>query len=490
MKNILPLLVFSLLYLSTAFGQTNLINVQAKKFKTSSGIEIEGELGYLEVLENRNNPKSRKLNLKYIRLKSIAKKPTTPLVYLEGGDGYSTWQAENPQDLEDWLPILKVSDVIFVDRKGVGDETTTYVWMKDYPDDFMVSEKDAEKHYQVMTKDALKHFGENNIDVKGYTLEQDANDIHDLMLALAFDSYSILGFSFGSHIGMTLMTLYPNEVKRAILIGSDAPNQALNYPMYLEHHIKKLSNMFAKDSLLSKEIPDFEVLVSRVMKKLEQKPVTVTIKNPLTQKDMDLKIGPFGVAFILRLDIDDANDIPVIPRLLYTIDNGDYSMLTWFAQKRMVYGLALPGDGINRQLASGASMERWALIKAEAEASTYGNVVNFPFSAAKNAWVQNELSFDPTAPLLTNIPTLFITGDLDCRTPVEQVEETKKGFENALHIIVENAGHEQAMWNAKIFDETIPAFLSGKEINTVKAHNPEIKFITLEGKSERHPSLK
>ena len=101
-------------------------------------------------------------------------------------------------------------------------------------------------------------------------------------------------------------------------------------------------------------------------------------------------------------------------------------------KRRIALAIGLPGQGINQQLASGASEERWSAIEKEAQESIFGNVVNFPFSAVKDSWPKTELSFDSSIPIKTEIPTLFITGTLDCRTPVAQVEETTKEFKKAI----------------------------------------------------------
>ena len=71
-----------------------------------------------------------------------------------------------------------------------------------------------------------------------------------------------------------------------------------------------------------------------------------------------------------------------------------------------------------------------------------------------------------TQPIHSKTPTLFVTGDLDCRTSVAQVESIMLGFENANHVIVRNAGHEQSLWNARVFDELIPQFLKGEKWRT------------------------
>ena len=487
-KHVNTFLVLAILSLPT-LGQGRLADVEKKTFPTSEDIEIEGEVGFLEVPENRNDPESRTIRVKYIRLKSLAEKPEAPLVYIEGGGGLCTYMAEDPGELTYWIELLEVSDLIFIDRRGEGDQSLIYIWEDELPTDFFVTEEAADLHYQNMINASLKTFDERGVDVRGYNIEEEARDVNELMTLLRADRYSIFGFSFGSHIGMTAMTLFPERIEKAILAGSDAPNQAFNFPRYLDNHVDLISEMVKADDKVNQDVPDFGALVEQVMKKLEVNPVSVKVRNPLTGKKMDLKVGPAGMAMILRLDIDDYNDIPILPRLFYSIDQGDYSLLTWFAQRRIVYGFAVPGCGVNQYLASGVSDERWAQIEHEAEASIFGNVVNFMTGTVKDIWVPNTLSFDPAIPMQSDIPTLFITGTLDCRTPVDQVEETKKGFSNAIHIKVKNAGHEQAHWDGEVFDEAIPAFLRSRPLEQTDFFYNHVKFIPVKGKAKGHPAL-
>ncbi|MEL6134144.1 MAG: alpha/beta hydrolase, partial [Bacteroidota bacterium] len=408
-------IAFAMLILNLpAFSQATLVNTKSREYKTSSGIVIQGQTGFMEVSENRNNPASRTIRLKYVHLKSLSDNPATPIIYLEGGDGLSTWEANSPRDLNDRLEYLEVADLIYLDRRGADDNSLGYLWKKAYPTDFFVSEEIANKHYQAMAPKALDKFDKRGFDIRGYNIEEHAKDVNDLMGALGFERYTLFGFSYGSHIGMTVMKLFPDHVERAILVGADAPNQALNFPRYLDEHISIIGTLVERDTIVDMTSAEFRALVDDVMKTLKAQPVTVTVRHPLTRKKLNLSIGDFGLALVLRLDIDDAYDIPVIPRLLYSIKQGDYSMLTWFIQKRMIRALGIPGQGINQQLASGVGPERWAKIEQQAKQSPFGNVVNFPFSAVKDHWIENKLSFDPSIPIQSDIPTLFVTGTLDC----------------------------------------------------------------------------
>lgn len=145
------------------WGQVELEKVRQKKYKTEEDVTLQGSTGYLVVPENRQDPNSRSIRVKYVHLKSIATEPLAPVVYLEGGGGACTWQAESPFDLTFWLEILEVSDLIFIDRRGSTDDDLEYLWREDFPSDFFLSEDIANAHFQRMAKAALPTFAEKGL---------------------------------------------------------------------------------------------------------------------------------------------------------------------------------------------------------------------------------------------------------------------------------------------------------------------------------------
>ncbi len=56
-------------------------------FTARSGETVEAELGRFSVLENRANPRSRRIELSFVRFPSTAAHPGNPIVYLSGGPG-------------------------------------------------------------------------------------------------------------------------------------------------------------------------------------------------------------------------------------------------------------------------------------------------------------------------------------------------------------------------------------------------------------------
>jgi pimeloyl-ACP methyl ester carboxylesterase len=460
-------------------------------FNTSNHIKVFATVGSFQVPENRNNKNSRLITIDFIQLKSTSSNPKEPLLYLEGGGSPSTQQAYSPQTLNKWLPYLEVSDVILYDQRGTTDRNLLWISDISYPENFLVDAETAGSHWRKMGTKALQAFKERAVDVTGYNPIESAHDIETLRKKLNIEKISILGFSYGTHLGLTLIKLYPESIENAVLAGVDGMNQYFNYPKLLDDHYEKVGILVEEDKEVRKEVPNWKGLLKLVMNQLDANPMQVKVNNPLTGESMNVKVGSFGLSIILRLDIDDTSDIPVIPRLLYSIQNNDASLLQWFVQKRIVFAFAVPGNGINQAIAAGASERRWKKIKRQAKRSPFGDVVNFPFSDVKDIWPHVDLGDDFRKNSKNNVRTLFLSGEWDCRTPPSQAENLRASFKKDIaHLIVRNAGHEQIL-NHPLAIKTIIQFLGDKPLTDFDVFYDDLKLIPLTGSSKEifHPSI-
>lgn len=452
-------------------------------FTSESGKEVIAETGTIQVPENRNNPNASIIPIHFITLKSSNPTPKSPIFYLEGGPGSSsTWQASNPRYLENWLPYLELGDVVLIDQRGTGAETqrTMFIWQKELPENLFVNAEASQKHFNAMSRDALKVFTEKGVDLQGYTTVENAQDIDDLRQALGYDKISLFGFSYGTHLGQTYMKYHEKHVENAVLIGLEGFDDTFKLPLSMDVQFYKIASLSNSSATIKKEVPDLVALYKKVIQKIEKNPIELEIRSALTGTPLKVLVGPYGLNLILRIDIGDASDIPVLPRLLFSIDQGDYSLLQWFVQKRhrMVYGLH--GMSITMDAASGASPSRLAHIKEQSQKSLFKNVVNV--STIEN-WPVPDLGEDFRTPLVTNIPTLFLSGSLDFNTPPYQAEQAKWGYSNGHHIVVENAGHEQIVYHPKA-QETILRFFKGENLDNITMAYPPLKFIPVTGTPE------
>lgn len=124
---------------------------------------------------------------------------------------------------------------------------------------------------------------------------------------------------------------------------------------------------------------------------------------------------------------------------------------------------------------SGTSKQRAAKIEKEAKTTLLGEMVNFPFPGIDEVVGNPDLGDKYRSPIHTSVPTLFISGTLDNNTPPFQADEVRKTFRASTHIVVENAGHESMVVEARV-QQAIVEFLRGGDVSKTKIALPPLKF--------------
>ena len=438
--------------------------------KLYDGSEVQAEKGKIKVPENRKNRDSRLITVAFVRVKSTSENPGTPLIYLAGGPGGSGTAAARFPYL---MRYREVADLIFIDQRGTGMSSPRplYRSKQPFPEDGFVNEQTALNRMMSQRKEAYEELIKQGFDLLGYNTQESADDINDLRKALGYEKVSLLGFSYGTHLGLITIRRHGDYLDKVVLVGTEGPNHTLKYPSTYQAQMIKLSAYAARDDDVNSFAPDMLALAERVLKKLAEDPVTVKIKPRGSDEEIPVKVGEFGLRLILRLDIGDGNDTPVFPALLHTIDQGDLDLLTWFVQKRyfMLASGFVNGMSMMMDAYSGISGPRLARVNDELDSCFLGMMVNLGEPDAYAAVGNPDLGNDYRKPIHSNVETLFISGTLDSNTPPFNTEEVRWGFPFSYHIIVDHAGHED-MWPKVEVQEEIIRFLksgtiSGKRIS-------------------------
>lgn len=460
---------------------------------TEDGREIVVDLGRLIVPQNRAKEGSKPIQLAFARLRGPERAGRAPVIYLEGGPGgSSTWRAETPSVIEDLIPHLSDGDLIFLDQRGTGRSTPHLRWR--YPGvPQLAALADGELADELaveMATRAREAFEAEGHDLAGYNSVEAARDVDALREALGYETVALFGFSYGTHLAIAYARVFPERLDALVLVGVEGPDQTLKLPLHMDTQFRKLSAMVAADPELGPEIPDMVALLERVQERLEREPMVVTLENPETGQSFDVGVGRQFFDHIIRRDIGDASDLPVFPRLLYSIDRDDPTLLRWFAQRRAGIFVAVNGMSAATDVASGASPERLALIEAQAAESLFGGAANWPMPLWNDAWRVPDLGDEYRSPLVSDVRALLLSGTLDWNTPPFQAEQLRWGMPNATHLVVRNAGHEQVLPHPEI-QEAIVRFLRGEDVSDIDAAWPALEWVPLEGyDAERtHPSV-
>jgi pimeloyl-ACP methyl ester carboxylesterase len=462
------------------------LEVQHRTLAASHG-SIEADAGRLLVPENRAVATSRRIPIRFLRLRSTAAHPAAPLFYLAGGPG-DRGVSDNPQTLDFWAPYLAVCDVVLIDQRGVSDPDLTWLWDGPPPMAFFVDADSARRHEVEVSRRALAAIRARGVDLAGYTTLESAADLDALRAALGLQKVSLLAFSYGTHLACCYLRRYGDHVENAVMFGLEGPDQTYKLPWAMDTQFQKLALLAKADPRIAKQIPDLMALYDRVIAKLAKQPMRVPVPTPGGKDTLQVPVGPFGLRWILRIDVGDATDLPVFPRLLWSIDHGDPSVLAWFVRKRA--GGALGFSGMNHAMdaASGATKGRLALIESQAATSRFADVVNFGDEPDP---AMPDLGDAFRMPVVTPVRCLLLSGSLDFNTPPYQSEEFRWGAPNAIHLDVENAGHEQIFFQNQSVGPVVRDFLSGRDVRDRKVTYPPLRFVPLTGSDPNvtHPSV-
>lgn len=443
-------------------------------------IVYQAERGRLRVPENRSAEDSRTLTLAFVRLRSTAEEPGPPLFYLPGGPGNA---AVPGAELPIWPPFLELGDVVLLDPRGVGESEPDLVWSSDeiLPELFFTDRETAVGHMAELLEQAGDELRAAGVDFRGYTAEEKAEDLEALCAGLGYERVNLMAHSWGTVVGQVLIRRHPDRVARFVSVGTAGPDELMKLPSQLDRSVRHLAQVVAADPVIGEEMPDLLAAIDRAAAGLEEEPLFVTIRDPRGgEEPLEVPVGAFGFRLLLVADLADASDLPVIPRLVDSVEKRNPALVRYFLQKRVAQFSRLPLLMLCARAASGASVERWATIRSEARESPFG-LARCLFSPESDAGFGDiDVGDANRARVEGDLPVLFVSGTLDASTPVEQTEGVRRGFPHSGHVIVENAGHEDLLPDPEVRALAV-AFLAGDEPEDVVLERPPLRFAPLTG---------
>jgi pimeloyl-ACP methyl ester carboxylesterase len=316
----------------------------------------------------------------------------------------------------------------------------------------------------------MRHEG---VDLAGYTWTQVASDVQDLRQALRTPTINLVGFSSGTHAILATLRTHPAGIGRVVLIGTEGPDDTRKLPANIDRQLDRINRLVSEDVELRREVPDFLGLMRRVLDRSERRPFEVVVK--LSNETARMQVGKFALQYITARSLSGPDEFGRLTLLYLSLSRGDTGMLTQMVQRivsrRQSNPLASVMDG-----ASGVSSERWARIEREAADSPLGNAVNFPFPEIGKTWRYADLGPSYRAPITSDIPALFVTGELDGNTPPAQADEVRNGFPNGVHLVIANGGHGSPITTSDAAAAVV-AFLQGNDVGNVRIVAPVPRFL-------------
>jgi pimeloyl-ACP methyl ester carboxylesterase len=438
---------------------------------------IDAELCRLLVPENRHDPNSQVIEIAFVRLPSTAPDPEPPIVELAGGPGgsaissFTNWSEEMPW----WDALRSVCDVILLDQRGVGlsNPRLDSVERVNLPLDRVVTREEYLEAYREASRKTVVYWTERGVDLRGYTTAESADDIDAIRQALGLEKISIIGASYGSHLSLSTVKRHTPRLHKAIIYLVEGPDDTHKLPSNIEKHLRDVAALLKKDPVWGARIPDLIGLMRQVLDRVAQEPVTVEVEDPESKELVKVVCSHFDLQAATAGPLGYDDHLKELPAAYLAMSEGDFS---WLGKKAAEDRRSWLGSAMSYYMdcASGGTPERLAQIEREAKDTLLGDAINFPYPAVCDAWGNPDAGEEFRKPVVSDLPTLFMTGELDARTPLSNAEAVMRGFSNAHHILIHGMGHDTP--NVPEVRQAVVDFLRGEPVTITEATKTGFNF--------------
>lgn len=424
--------------------------------------------GYLYVPEDRTNPDSPELELAVAIIAASNGNPLPdPVIYLEGGPGGAVLFS-----VEDFLshPLRENRDLILIDQRGVGFSLPSL-------NCYEAEEGESDDP----TGDCYQRLLDEGINLNAYNSRENAADINALRVALGYEQVNLWGISYGTRLALTVIRDFP-EGLRAVAIDSVYPPEIDGFvqgsTVDAAGAFDTLFNSCASDAVCSTAYPtlrdDFFMMVDNFN---NNPPVFMYFDG---EEEYELELYGDDLLEAIFQTLYDTPAIPMLPygiNLLVNAQNdddftngydillGDYTPESWnsegdFEEFESVmdadevqefleeFGDVTDSEGMFFSVECAEEFpfnnfdEGYELAETLPEALQEWSMMSLDGAQYDcETWQVAAADAIETERVMSDVPTLVMSGRFDPVTPPSYGDSAAAGLSNSVHVVVPNGGH-------------------------------------------------
>ncbi len=395
--------------------------------------------GHAEVWENRELESGRRIQLHYAVLRAYSASPARDAVFfLAGGPGQSAITLAH-----DMAPLLegvrRERDIVFLDQRGTGRSNPLSCDLED-PED------PKEQFRTDFDTDKLRRcVAELDADTTQYTTEAAVADLDDVRQALGYERVNLIGASYGTRLALAYARHHSKALRSMVLDGV-APPQLRLFLDFLPDGQRALDQAFdycERNADCSASYPSLRQDFSALLQRLKQEPLVAKVRHPETGEEIELTLTADAFASAVRGMLYSAEVSQLLPVVIEQVAQGKLDALltqsmlvSHSVQNTMSLGLLL----------SVACSEDLPRVH-NPELAEYAAQSFLPASsvaemrAACQVWPHARTNPDTAEPVVSDVPTLLLSGELDPATPPRWADLALEGLHRGLHVVVPGQGH-------------------------------------------------
>lgn len=454
------LLPLALLLAEAAAGAT-VPRFEPAACPTLQGVEwfAHASCGYLVVPEDRGRPNGRTIRLLIAThsARSARKRPD-PILYLEGGPGDIA-----PLEVDGIIKanFIRDRDILVVNQRGTwfSKPALTCAATNEFARELLglrfYSESTKRAHLAA-TKACRRELTATGANLSAYNSTESAADLADLRKVLGISEWNIYANSYGTYMAQTLMRDHPEGI-RSVVLDSVLPT-TYTIPVNWWNARYAFDNVFAP-------YPRLEETFTRLVDELEAKPLTTTVSDPVTGRDVKVVLDGGALVDWLRNQTYSVPALQAAPDAIVGLAAGRRASIEAIAKDRASRappyrsGVPVLGDA----LAFGVTCrEDYPFATAEDLAAAGREAFpNFPASIqregiggwayvnedCRDVWKVPGAPSSMHRPIASSIPTLLISGTFDTLTSLAGAKAAAARLSHATIISIPGVGHTVSPWS-------------------------------------------
>jgi len=429
-------LIGALAVLATSAGaQPPTLQLEPYAFRLADGTDLPAERGRFSVPEDRGDPRSRRIEIGFVRFRSTNPNPGAPIVYLAGGPGGSGVATARGPRQPVFLALRQVADVIALDQRGVGlsNHIPPCTASRRLDPVLVLSEATLAAYYGETLRDCVARWRAAGVAVGGYDTEQSADDLEDLRRALGVPRIDLWGISYGTHLAMAAMRRHPRSIGRVALASAEGMDQTVKLPAGVDAAFARIEAAAGAP---------IRATMRRVHARFDAEPQPFAFTAP-DGTAHGFRADSFPLRMMAGILPKNPDGIPQLAGAYAALDAGQTAPLAPMVWDYFYRNpITMSGMPELMDVASGISERRLALVRRQARGSLLGSAVNFPMPQLRGVVPGLDLGDRFRREVRSRHPVLLFAGDLDVRTPLEEQAAATAGLRNLRRILVRNGGHD------------------------------------------------
>jgi len=286
-----------------------------------------------------------------------------------------------------------------------------------------------------------------DFDPADYSSHQYVADLERVREAFGYQQWNLLGGSYGTRLAQLYMREHPEVIRSAVLDSVAPLDQVIGARMGAdaEGAMQGIFQRCEASPDCQETFPDLRDDFAAMLDRLDEEPVEVSYRHPRSGEIISREVGRETMTALIRGLLYDRSQHRVLPYMIHRAAEGHFELLLSSAaqtEEGIVESMAM---GLTANIICSEDIGRHGreAVPAEESASFIGSLQADFWLEVCADWPRYDVPENYDEPLLSDIPTLLVSGELDPVTPPAYGDQLLKTLSNARHVVLPGGAHTE-----------------------------------------------